>query len=130
MKAVEIDRRKDVGEVGRNNIKFGEQFDFASCNGRVDMKLSREGYEIFLQNLQRKHACARESKASVPLNPLLLDCDYLFDKCIFGEAFDRTLLVRAIDAASIRVKDGTILVEVVAEHAFGYDFFFVLFAAN
>src|SRR5579864_224770 len=52
-----------------------------------------------------------------------LDGDDLLNERVVGEALYRSLWVDAVDPAAIRVEDGAIGIEVVAEDAFGDDFF-------
>jgi hypothetical protein len=41
MKPVEINGRKDVGNLGFDDIGLGKQFDFAASHTRVHLQLSR-----------------------------------------------------------------------------------------
>ena len=61
---------------------------------------------------------------------LLFDGDDLLDERVLGEALYRSLCVDAVDSAAIRIEDGAIGIEVVAENAFGDDFFSRALAAD
>ena len=74
--------------------------------------------------------CFERNQVSPGQGQLLLNCNDLFDEGVFGEAFCGTFLVEAVDSVSIRVQNRAVLIEVVAEDTFGYDFFFRSAAAN
>jgi hypothetical protein len=61
---------------------------------------------------------------------LLFDGDDLLDQSVFGEALYRSLLVDAVDSAAVRVENRAVGIEVVAEDAFGDDFFSRALAAD
>src|ERR1700756_1277634 len=74
----------------------------------------------------------RVSAAALPLPAVCISAanvssylygDDLLDERVFGEALYRSLLADAVDSAAIRVEDGAVGIEVVAEDSFGDDFF-------
>jgi hypothetical protein len=58
MKAMKIDRRENVANVGRDDIELRDQFDFAAGSPRVDPQLARSHNKIFLKHLQRNHTAS------------------------------------------------------------------------
>jgi hypothetical protein len=56
MKPVEINGRKDVGNLGFDDIGLGKQLDFAASDARVHLQLTRSGDEILLQHLHDTNA--------------------------------------------------------------------------
>jgi len=53
---MEVNSGQNIVDFKRSNVKFGEYFDFAARDKRVDMKLSRDINEILLQHLQRNYS--------------------------------------------------------------------------
>lgn len=53
VKPVKIDGGQNVADVRRGNVEFGQQFNFAASDTRINMQFSSDGDEILLQHLQR-----------------------------------------------------------------------------
>ena len=48
MQTVEVNSCQNVRDLGGGDIKFGKQFDFAPRSAHIDVKLTRDRYEILL----------------------------------------------------------------------------------
>lgn len=58
VEAVQVDGGENVGNIGRGHVELGQQFHFASSDGRLYAQLAGYGNEIFLQHLERDDAGA------------------------------------------------------------------------
>lgn len=53
---MQVNRGQNVGDLGRSNVEFSEQFDFSTSRARVNLQLSRDRDEVFLEDLQRHYS--------------------------------------------------------------------------
>ena len=56
---MEVNGSEDIGDFRSSDIKLGEYLELAAGRSRINLKLSRDGDEIFLQHLQRNNASSR-----------------------------------------------------------------------
>jgi hypothetical protein len=73
MKEVKVDGGQNIVYARSGNVEFGEQFDLPARDAWIHAQLSRNGNEIFLEDLEGNHACpfasvlGDELKGALPL---------------------------------------------------------------
>src|SRR5580700_6543234 len=97
---VQINRRKNVTNLRRDNIEFSNQFDSAASFFRIDPELAGSHNEILLKNLERDYA-----RSPAP---------------VLGKQFRRVLLLNGVGVI-INVDENVRIEKTTSAHGFRRD---------
>ncbi len=86
---MKVNRREDIGDVGRCHVELGEELDLSTRNLWVNAELSGYRYKILLENLNRNYSGARLAISGYEIN-----CYIPLGGCRFVVRIDEDICVK------------------------------------